>query len=152
MAGAFGVEDYGRIAGGQLGDQELRRGQLEFAIGGGIQLAGPSIEELHGGGAGGDLRLQVDRCGARDFFEQTAEEERLVEQHGLRGGEAVARAALHEVAGQRPRSGGEAKDGDVRTERAAELANGIAQEARFAFGVEHGERFHLCGGADGRMR
>ena len=123
----------------QFRDQELRRGPLEIAIGGEVQFAGPSVEQLHGCGARGDLRSQIDRRRARDLFEQAAEQARLAEQHGFRGGESVARVALNQVAGQRPGSGGEAQHRHVRAQRSAKLANGIAHEARFALRVEHAQ-------------
>ena len=74
-----------------------------------------------------------------------------MQQHFLGGGEAVARAALDHVAGQCPRRRGKAEHRHVRSERAAELANGVAEEFRFDFGIEFRERFDLFGGAHGRM-
>ena len=139
----LGKKNHRRIAGRQLFDQKLRGGKLEIAIGAGIEFAGPSIEKLHRGGAGGNLRLEVPSRGASDFLQKLAKRARLVPKQSLRGGEAVARSALHQVAGQRPGSAGESQHGNVGAKRFAQQANGIAHETRLALGIENGKRFHL---------
>ena len=83
-------------------------------------------------------------------LEKLAKRSRLVPKQSLGGGEAVARSALYEVAGQRPGSGCEAEHGNIGAKRFAQQADGIAHETRLALGIENGKRFDLRLGANGR--
>ena len=101
------VQDYGRVPGVEFGKQKLRGGQLERAIVGKAEFAGPRVEELHGRRARGDLRAKIRRRGARDAFEQTRGAEQAPARASLsRWGNRRA-AAFDQIAGERPRRGRE---------------------------------------------
>ena len=74
MAGSLGVEDHRRFAGANFLDQELRRGQGEFAVLLEGQLSHPGVKKLHGSSARGNLRSQIAGRGARNAFEQVSKQ------------------------------------------------------------------------------
>src|SRR6202040_2267440 len=98
----FRKENHGRIARGELFDQQLCCRKLKIAVCGCIQFASPGVEELHSTRPRGDLRLEIYGCRAGNFFEQFAEDTRLVPEHSFCSRKAVAGSALNKVAGKRP--------------------------------------------------
>ena len=133
-AGRFGEENHRRFARAKFFDHQLRGGQLEFAVLLEREFADPGIEQLHGCGSRGDLRSQITGRGARDPFEQVAEQFRVGVQHGFRGGKAVLAVAFDHVARQRPRRCREAEDRHVGAQLAYQPADRVPQESGFGSG------------------
>ena len=148
MVGGFGViDDWSRTA--EAGDNFLRGGQCEFFVVAQREFAAPGVEELNGGGSGGDLGSQVGNCCLGDAMQEFAKGGGFAKEETFYGGEAFFGAAFDHVAGESPGSGGKAQNGNRVPDFANDATNGFGEEAGLDFWVEEFQLFDLAFGANG---
>src|SRR5208337_790582 len=131
----LGVVDDGR-AGAQRGNDLTHYREDEVSVIVQVQFAGPGVKELNGGGASGDLSLEIGDGGLGDFRKQVAEDLRFAIEKFFDQGKAVFGAAFDHVTGEGPRRGSEAEDGNIWADLGAGAAKGVHEEAGFDFRVE----------------
>ena len=107
------------------GDQGTHVRQHVRAVVGGREAADPAVEELHGVGAGVDLRVEVGRDRAPEALHQRAPRARVA-QHERLGARVEARAAaLDQVGGEGEGRAGEADQRDRRRQRGPRPSDGF---------------------------
>ena len=80
--------------------------------------------------------FRYDAVARRNSIEEFAHERGLVTQHLLGARDVAARLTFDHVAGERPRSGGEANHRDVGADGLANSANRVGHESCVALGIE----------------
>src|SRR5580704_6063194 len=141
------IDDWNR--GAKSRDDFLHGGQREFSIVLQTQLATPSVEQLNGGGACGDLRLEIGNRRLGDALEQGAKRLWLVIQKTFDCREAFLCFAFHHITREGPGGGGKAQNGNFWSDGFDEAADGFGEEPSFRFWVEHLEFVHVRLGTDG---
>jgi len=127
MVGSLGVVDDWRLRVGRVkcGNDLLDCREDEGLVFGEGEFAAPGVEELDGRYTGGDLSLKIGNGGLRDAVEKRMEGSGFGAQKGFYNGERIGAAAFDHVAGEGPRRGGEAEDGNLRAKFADNAANGF---------------------------
>jgi hypothetical protein len=134
---------------GETGDDPRHVMQGELAILRAREYAAPGVEQHHGLGAGGDLRIQIQDRGLREQPEQPMEVRRGFVHHALDDREALAAAALHHVRTDRPGTAGEADERNAAGQLAPDQRNRVDHVAELARGIGDAELVDIRGGPDG---
>src|SRR5271163_3199897 len=135
--------------GRKSGNDFLRGGEREVFVVAEGEFAAPSVEELDGVGACGDLGFQIRNSRLRDAMEEIAEGRGFAEEKTFNGGEAFFGAAFDHVAGQSPGRGGKAQNGNRGPDFPDDAAYGFGEEPGVDFRVEEFELFDVAFGANG---
>src|SRR6266404_4505234 len=135
MLGGFGVINHGdRTA--EAGDDFLDRREGELFVVVQIQFAAPGIEQLNGGGSGGNLRFEIGNRCLSNAMKQQVEGFGLAVEKTFDGGKTFLGFAFYHVGGESPGSTGEAQHGNVGTDGFHDPTDGFGQEAGFRFWIE----------------